>query len=186
MTMMAFHVLFPAVAKEESRTITPFQDAVLPNHPFLLMENYCVEPRCDCRRVVLNVVDTVTRAHMATINYGFEPTKPPFDDEPQAFLDPLNPQSDQSPALMELVQRMLVSDAGYRARLERHYAMWKAVVDDPSHPDHQKIRNSNHDDPDFSPAYPRQEPVRKAAPKPQPNAPCPCGSGKKAKRCCHG
>lgn len=184
MPMTAFHVLFPREAKEECRTITPFNHASLPRRTFLFMELYCDEPRCDCRRVMLNVYDTERRQHVATINHAFEPPKPPFDDEGQTFLDPLNPQSSMSEALLDLFVAMIVDDEGYRQRLERHYRMWKAVVDDPTHPDHAKVHTELHDDRSFEPAYPRQETIRRESPKVGPNDPCPCGSGKKYKRCC--
>ncbi len=143
-----------------------------------------MEPRCDCRRVLLEVVDGATREQFATINHAFEPPKPPFEDEGQTFLDPINPQSPMSPALLGVFVEMIANDPAYQARLERHYAMWKRVVDDPSHPDHSKVRSALHDDPGFKPAFPRQTPVRREAPKVGPNAPCPCGSGTTFKTCC--
>ncbi len=39
MSMMAFHVLFPTEAKNESRTITPVNLGGLPGHTFLFVEN---------------------------------------------------------------------------------------------------------------------------------------------------
>jgi hypothetical protein len=184
MSMMALHVLFPDEAKHESRTVTPVDLGDLPGHTFLFVENYCVDPGCDCRRVILSVIDTQTREQVTTINHGFEPPKAPFEDEGQTFLDPMNPQSQMSDALLDLFEDMIARDEQYRQRLERHYEMWKRVVDDPSHPDHSKVRTKYHDDPDFEPAFPRQETVRRDAPKVGPNAPCPCGSGKKFKKCC--
>ena len=184
MSLMAFHVLFPEEAKKESRTVTPVNLGKLPGHTFLFVEFYCVDPVCDCRRVMLNVIDTESQKHVATINHGFEPPKPPFEDEGQTFLDPMNPQSSMSDALLDVFEDMVAEDDGYRQRLERHYKMWKRVVDDPSHPDHHKVRSEFHDDPDFEPAFPRQEPVRRDGPKLGPNDPCRCGSGKKFKKCC--
>jgi len=184
MTMMPFHVVFRELAGAESRSMIPIAHASLPSRPFLLMELYCVEPRCDCRRVMLNVIDIETREHVATINHGFEPPEHPFEDEGQTFLDPTNRQSPMSDALLDLYVRVVAKDAEYQARLERHYGLWKSVVDDPSHPDHAKVRNELHDDPDFRPAFPKQRPVRRAGPKVGPNDPCPCGSGKKSKKCC--
>jgi hypothetical protein len=183
MTMMPFHVLFLDVAQDECRTLTPINHETLPQRTFLLMELYCVEPRCDCRRVMLNVMDTEAHTHVATINHAFEPPKPPFDDEGQTFLDPINPQSPMSEALLDVFEEMIANDASYQARLERHYAMWKCVVDDPTHPDHHKVRSELHDDPDFRPAFPKQTPVRREGPKVGPNDLCPCGSGKKFKKC---
>ena len=184
MTMMPFHVLFPEEARTECRTVTPINQVGLPNRTFLFMELYCVEPRCDCRRVIFHVFDAEARQHVASINHAFEPPEPPFEDEGQTFLDPINPQSNLSDALLGLFEEVLAHDAEYLARLERHYAMWKRVVDDPSHPDHAKVRSEYHDDPDFKPAFPRQETVRREGPKVGANDKCPCGSGKKYKKCC--
>jgi preprotein translocase subunit SecA len=184
MSLMAFHLLFPEEAKNESRTVTPVNLGNLPGHTFLFVEFYCVDPGCDCRRVMLNVIDTESQKHVATISHAFEPPQPPFDDEGQTTLDPMNPQSRMSDALLDLFEEMIANDEVYRQRLERHYKMWKSVVDDPTHPDHPKVRTKFHDDPDFEPAFQRQEPVRRDGPKLGPNDPCPCGSGKKYKKCC--
>jgi len=110
--------------------------------------------------------------HVAAINHAFEPPRPPFEDEGQTFLDPLNVKSAMSDVLLDLFVDMVTNDEGYRQRLERHYKMWKSVVDDPSHPDHHRVRSELHDDPDFEPAFPRQEPVRRDGPKLGPNDPC--------------
>lgn len=182
--MLPFDLLFPEVAKREACALRRPSDPRFSDATFLLRERYCNERDCDCRRVLLEVHWVERRAHVATLNYSFEPAKPPFDDEPQLFLDPLNPQSDVSPALHALVAEMLESDAEVRSRLVRHYEMWKSVVDDPRHPDHPKVRSRSHDDPAVRPAFPKGEPVRREGPKVGPNDPCPCGSGKKHKKCC--
>lgn len=51
------------------------------------------------------------------------------------FLDPLNPQSDLSARFLALFENIVGTDPAYRVRLERHYAMWKSVIDDPEHPE---------------------------------------------------
>ena len=180
MSMVAFHTLFPEEAKNECRSVTPFNDPALPSRAFLFVEAYCVEPKCDCRRVMINVIDTERREQVATINHAFEMPKPPFEDEGQTFLDPLNPQSPLSDAFLEMFEKMIANDDAHAVRLERHYKMWKRVVDDPSHPAQETLR-------DRTPGYgilPCQEPVRREGPKVGPNDLCPCGSGKKYKRCC--
>jgi hypothetical protein len=45
MSMMAFHLLFPEEANNESRTVTPINLGDLPGHTFLFMEFYCVVQR---------------------------------------------------------------------------------------------------------------------------------------------
>jgi len=184
MSMMAFHLLFPKEAKNETRAVTPVFPGKVTGHRYMLMEYFCIDPKCDCRRVMINVIDTENDVHVATINHAFEPPKPPFEDEGQTFLDLMNPQSALSDDLLDMFKKMVADDEEYRQRLERHYKMWKSVVDDPSHPDHPKVRSEFHDDPDFEPAFPRQETVRRDGPKVGPNDPCPCGSGKKFKKCC--
>jgi len=178
MTMLAFHALFPEEAEKEYRSVHPMNDDSLPSHTFVLSEAYCVEPDCDCRRVMLNVLDTDTDTHVATINYGFEPPEPPQDDEDQAFLEPLNPQSRLSKALLARFTDMIEKDRSYHDRLVRHYEMWKRVVDDPAHPAQKKIRSANYAE--IEPP----KPVRRSGPKIGPNEPCPCGSGRKYKKCC--
>jgi hypothetical protein len=176
--MIGFHLLFPSEAANECRTVIPTGRFDLPHRTFVWMEAYCADPQCDCRRVMLNIVDAETHDHVATINYAFEPPEPPFDDEGQMFLDPLNPQSAMSPAFLEVTAEMLARDRGYHDRLVRHYTMWKTVVDDPSHPDQARLF-AVRGEPDIPP-----RPWRRPAPKTGPNDPCPCGSGRKYKKCC--
>ncbi len=154
MSMMAFHILFPEEAKNETRAVTPVFPGKVTGHRYMLMEYFCIDPKCDCRRVMINVIDTENDMHVATINHAFEPPKPPFEDEGQTFLDLMNPQSALSDDLLDMFKKMVADDEEYRQRLERHYKMWKSVVDNPSHPDHHKVRSEFHDDPDFEPAFP--------------------------------
>jgi len=156
--MMPFDTVFPDLAKTEVRVIHALDHDELPKGAYLFRELYCNEPECDCRRVLLQVYWAEGKRLAATINYAFEPAKPPFDDEPQIFLDPINPQSDVSDVLFDMFEEMIATDRAYRSE--------------------------EHGDPSFRPVFPRQEPVRRAGPKVGPNDPCPCGSGKKYKRCC--
>ena len=88
------------------------------------------------RRVVLQVwsKDQPGTA-LATINFGWETedfyTRWMHGDREsarqvrQAWLDPLNPQSDIAEALLRLFQEVILADKDYVARLGRHYAMFK-------------------------------------------------------------
>ena len=44
-----------------------------------------------------------------------------------ATLDPLNPQSEYSGALLNLFQEVLAADPEYVQRLQRHYKMFKSA-----------------------------------------------------------
>ncbi|HVJ90548.1 MAG TPA: SEC-C metal-binding domain-containing protein [Labilithrix sp.] len=182
--MMPFDTIFPDIAKNEARVIRALDHDELPRGTYVFRELYCNEPNCDCRRALVQVYWAEGKRVAATVNYAFEPPKAPFADEPQIFLDPMNPQSDSSSVLFDMFKEMIAADRAYHDRLVRHYEMWKRVVDDPTHPDHARVRSAEHDDPSFRAAFPRQEPVQREGPKIGPNEPCPCGSGKKYKRCC--
>ena len=79
MGMVMFGTLFPQVASKETRTVRVVQRPPLPQDTYGLVELFCVEEGCDCRRVILNVHSERTMEHLATINFAFDP-----DDEPCA------------------------------------------------------------------------------------------------------
>ena len=94
------------------------------------------------------------------------------------FLDPLNPQSELSEALLQLVTESVLSDERYVDRLEEHYHVVKRAAADFAHPAYAQIQQElqRGDGPaSFSPSPPRERAPR--------NTPCPCGSGKKYKQC---
>ena len=137
MYLVPFFRLFPEVAEKETRTLTTFDnfDAVPPGE-YALVESYCPDPACDCRRVMLNVFGAGQGRMLAAISYGFD------RDEELAgpFLDMLNPQSEYAETLLEMVQKFVLSDRSYVARLESHYRLVKEAAADPSHPIHERLR----------------------------------------------
>jgi hypothetical protein len=173
-----FYRVEPELAEQETRTITVVRaDDDLPEGTYGLIESYCPDPTCDCRRVMLNVArkEQIERGFLATISYGFDRDK----DLAGPFLDPLNPQSEYSEALLELVTVSTLRDRQYVQRLEDHYHLVKRAAADPGHPAYQTIRQEllrSEDPPNFQ-RGPAKERVAR-------NAPCPCGSGKKYKLCC--
>lgn len=175
--MMAFDVVFPELARREALALALAGQDGKPVATFLFREFYCNDPGCDCRRVVLHVHWVERKLVAASIGYGFEPALPPFEDEPQVMLDPINPQTDASEHILEMFEDALARDPSVRARFVAHYEAWKRVVDDPAHPDHGKVRSAEHDDPSFKPAY-------RPRPSAYPDQPCPCTSGRKYKNCC--
>jgi len=137
--MVPFHLLFPEVARLETRAVILLDtnSFSLPPDTYGLVDLYCEQSGCDCRRVMLNVVSDTARRQVATINHGFEPS--PLDPE-QTFLDPLNPQTDLSLRLLRLVRDHVLRDEAYVARLYQHYRMLKDVVNDPRHPAQKVLR----------------------------------------------
>ena len=178
MGMLALHDVFPELASKESRMLRPFNRPELPEDDYVLVEHYCVDPKCDCRRVVIGMfLGAPPPRQVATINHAFDV---PTDGEPQTFLDPLNPQSDRSEPLLGLFLEMLKNDPTYIDRLKRHYRMVKEAAADPNHPAYRTMRDVVTKDPGY--LGPRT--VVRSDKKVGRNDPCPCGSGKKYKKCC--
>lgn len=152
MGMTLFYAAFQDIARAETRTVTlleprgqPDELAYLPANEYGFVELYCDERGCDCRRVMINVMGRNGTDHVATINHAFE--RPSRGDvvEEQTFLDPLNPQGPYAAGAMALFETVVLADPAYRARLERHYAMFKRVVDDVAHPLHRVLRGGSSD-----------------------------------------
>lgn len=183
--MQPFDTVFAELAARESRAWIVKDQRSLPPGTYVLRELYCTELDCDCRRVLVQVTHAESRTLAATINYAFEPPSDPrFSDERQCELDRINPQGPHARELMAMFLETVTTDRAYYERLVRHYAMWKRVVDDEAHPSHGKVRGATHSDPQHVAAFPRQELSQRYGAKVPVNASCPCGSGRKYKKCC--
>lgn len=135
--MLPFYTRFKDLAFKEMRSATVRGDPNLPDGEYGFLEIYCIDPACDCRRVVINVVAPTGPKIWATINYGWESlefyTKWLHGDKELAreacgvTLDPLNPQTEYSAALLQLFKQVL-QDKAYVERLKRHYQLFKAEV----------------------------------------------------------
>lgn len=138
MHLIPFYIVDPELAARETRvmyTLVP-QDG-LPVGSYGLLEFYCPDPDCDCRRVMLNIVEEKDPDRfLASISYGFDRG----EEMAGPFLDPMNPQSKYAEPLLELVERTVLSDPRYVARLERHYALVKRAAADPKHPAYRRLK----------------------------------------------
>ena len=182
--LVYFSEVDPELGNLETRFIQLFAPKYgVPVGKYAILESYCADPACDCRRVMLSVVEeSRPNVNLASINYAFDADDP----DPGPFLDPLNPRCAYAEGLMELVTELVLSDPAYLARLERHYALTKQAAADPTHPAYATLRKSFTDDIDEyleSPAGAEAKALL-SRPKIGRNAPCPCGSGKKYKVCC--
>jgi len=76
MPMAPFFIKFPEVGARETRSIFVYGHDDLPDGEYGLLELYCDEKDCDCRRVIFNVVEVSKPDKvLATINYGWESAK---------------------------------------------------------------------------------------------------------------
>jgi len=91
MYLIPFVQLFREQGEAETRVITTRNHDVLPDDEYALVEAYCPDPQCDCRRVMLSVLPRrqLAQGFLASISFGFD-----RDQELAGpFLDPVNPQS---------------------------------------------------------------------------------------------
>ena len=128
MSFLPFHHRFPEVAKQEGRSAT-----LSDGHTFHLLESYCTDRECDCRRVMFLVHSDRHDRVVAHVNYGWESLEfyknwgsaPPLPGQAEnikgpalAYMQPTGPDAD---AALLAVQGALTPD--YVERLKRHYAM---------------------------------------------------------------
>ncbi len=66
----SFHEKFPEIAERETRVITSINDSESPSGDYGLLELYCDEAGCDCRRVFFNVYSEKRNKIVAVIAYG--------------------------------------------------------------------------------------------------------------------
>jgi hypothetical protein len=138
MHLIPFYVVDAKLAGDETRVINLFEPHQgIPPGRYNLIEYYCPDPACDCRRVMLNIAEGEELQHFeASISYGFD------RDQEMAgpFLDPMNPQGKYARQLLDVVESWVLSDPHYVARLERHYALVKQAAADPQHPAHPRLQ----------------------------------------------
>ncbi|HVA48545.1 MAG TPA: hypothetical protein VNH11_19425 [Pirellulales bacterium] len=128
MPMQPFAQLFPHLAKDECRVLRLLGEREqiddIPADGYALLEYYCNERKCNCRRVMLNVVRESTGRSVGMISFGLYPDSVPVGP----FLDPLHPRAPFAHSVLEMVDDLVLSDAQYVARLRRHYQMFRAEI----------------------------------------------------------
>lgn len=136
-----FHERFPEIAWKETRSFTTFGNPDLPDDEYGLIEAYCNDRNCDCRRVFFSVASRKQEKIVAVIAYGWGShdyyVRWFGDDDPRIIAELKGPalntasrQSELAPALLEAVKQVL-KDPEYVARLKQHYRMFKKTVDGP-------------------------------------------------------
>ena len=137
MYMVPFYIRFPQLALRETRTATLRGHPELPDGEYGFVELFCDDPKCDCQRAIISVMNPASKGPMATISYGWKSDRfyrewSNVDDDEMSglYLDPLNPQSRYAQGLLKLFEQML-EDRTYAERIQRHYKMFKADLKKP-------------------------------------------------------
>ncbi len=144
MHMMPLHAKLPKLAEKETRCLIFFQEKEgIPPGKYVLMESYCNDPSCDCRRVFINILHenktlaTIDHKILATIGYGWESLE--FyknwmgDDElieeiKGPTLELTGPWTKFAPAFLKIFKTVVLKDKAYVERLKRHYHLFKQEI----------------------------------------------------------
>jgi hypothetical protein len=163
MHLIPLFAVDPELAARETRVMhTLVPQGKLPVGSYGLLEFYCPDPACECRRVMLNIAEENGPGRcLAFISYGFDRD----EEDAGPFLDPLNPQRRYAEDLLQLVEKTVLSDPRYVARLERHYYLVKEAASNPTHPAYDKLQKVLADD---AAAFPMPRPARRTQNQPRP------------------
>jgi len=135
---------FPDLAERETRAVTIPANNLIPKGHYGLIEFYCDEAYCDCRRVFLNVHSAETEEIVAVIAYGWESEefyKEWMGEDTPALVKPLkgpalNMASHQSAFAgnwLKFITEVVLKDKKYVERLKRHYQIFRAKIEDKQH-----------------------------------------------------
>ena len=128
----SFHTLCPNEANTETKCIINFNEFNFPRGEYFLLESYCNDKNCDCRKVMINIVskDEV----FATIGFGWEDLKfyEKWIGDKKIAVEMKGPslelggmQSKYAIAFLNCLKESLLKDSGYINRLKKHYKLFK-------------------------------------------------------------
>jgi hypothetical protein len=131
-SLEAFGNIFPDLGPTETKGLCVEFDSVyhrkgIPPGMYVLIDYYCTDPKCDCRRVSLAVTDLSDEGSpnsLVTISYGFDRDM----ELAGPFIDPMNPCCDFGDEIFQEVKRGPLQDPEYLAVLEQHYYMVKDAI----------------------------------------------------------
>ena len=153
MAYIPLYKLLPEVAMKETCTITVAQQNHfrLPEGEYGMVEMFCNDEDCDCRRVIIMVMYSQAFKPVAYISFGWESqdyyaswyssgkvTKySDMDTDDQlriedmriAHLNTMSPQSEIATTVFKMVDALVLQDRAYVDRLKHHYMQFRAKVD---------------------------------------------------------
>ncbi len=158
------------------RTLTLRGAPGLPDGAYSLVDCYCIDPDCDCRKTMIQV--HLDHRFVSLIAFGWESAEyytrwygRNLDERTLAemkgpSIDILSPDLVQPEAMLAFFTSICEGD--YRQHLQSQYVRFKTALHEPTA---QRILTAS-----------RRS--RASAGNRRRNEPCPCGSGRKFKRCC--
>lgn len=136
MYFIPFVEKFPEIANKETRLIRVLWGGFgIPRGVYCFLESYCAKKNCDCRKVIINVIDVKRseRGALATIGYGWESAKYYVKwmhgdllgkEMAGSYLEVGGQQSEYANKFLARWNK-LVQDRAYVERIKKHYEIWK-------------------------------------------------------------
>lgn len=172
-TVVGYGEIFPLAAA------MPFS---IGSEQWLAMDDYCVNPECDCQDVVLQFVKSEKKASLPRTT-----KKPPpaiFYDYGKKKFKPAQIPGESLPSLQTLFSGLKDQRQGLDGELKKRHQRLKELFKSAL----RKNAIGTDQDQTFLDSmyepFTRNESALLRASKPGRNDPCPCGSGKKFKKCC--
>ena len=161
--MRLFYDLFPDIAEKEMLSIQVENEGV-PDGIYSFVEYFCDNLACRCTMAALDVLFFESRDHkehkqIAYVNYDWG--KPVSKANPVLHEDAT--QSDMAEAALTVFRNTLKGNTSYAKKVNEHFEMIRSYVRSEEQRPFERIKNTS---------------------KSGRNGPCPCGSGKKYKKCC--
>ncbi len=140
MRFLSFFEEFPELVEHEFRNITVLDDnnfCYIPPGNYALLECFCVDIKCDCRKVMINVLSTNPTKSWSILNYGWESEKyyrTWWGKNHELYL-PMSGVSFHPPTndplqneFLALFKIILQKDPSYARRIGLHYTMFKEKI----------------------------------------------------------
>lgn len=134
-----------------SFTVLPVNNLGVPTGNYDIVEMFCNDEDCDCRRVILCIVDEKTEEAMAYIAYGWgskdyyaswatfgttkkysecgKHIKQSVEVMYGIHLNGMSSQSKYAPQFLSYIKEMLSEDKEYTNRIKKHYKLFRAEID---------------------------------------------------------
>ena len=143
MAYQLFHDYFPDLAERETRVIHVRPPSPFPNVPpddYALLEMFCTDEGCDCRRVMWTVVADRKKSTVAVVAHGWGSARfyqkwygandADIVREMQGpVLNLASPQAPYAPAILHMLSRIVLTDQPYLQRVKRHYTLFRNKID---------------------------------------------------------
>jgi len=138
MPFTPFADICPQIARRETRDLEIVGNPKIPDGTYTFYDNYCDNPYCDCKCVVVEVESQSSPANILTVlTYGWETpdfyTELVLDDEhttPESGIE-VNADSKQSKyaeGLRDILEEYIANNPDYALVLQNHYDAVKATV----------------------------------------------------------